>query len=561
MARPDILVTYGADTKKIDQANKKLDKNFKSLAKSAAGIFAGAAVTAGLTNYARGVTESIRLTNRWAQALGVPIEQLDRMSQATKTVGIDTEKFADLLKDLSEKVGLYYRTGTGEAKDTIEGLKLDIEELIKLNPADLFRKIFTEISKLDNRNLRISFVEELGNDFTLLNPLVDNNMRKFNELVDAYKDGGKEMTQAMADTTAEMDARWNDLMTRMDSSFRTMLFGLDDALQFSRNSFERFIAFVGDKVLRLTGQSELASAIMRDHYGPGSNLPDAPVDDKGRLVIPVDLPRGKPKGGAGGGGADAGLDFLDTLKEIKDQYRELENAMIPALRIEREMVQQLELLELATAALNLTDAEFVKMQGLIVDAANEALAALEDEKDVVDETAVSWDRMGAAAGSTLGNIVTGANAAEQALRLLGRVVEFAFNKFLLPSLFPGITGAASGMSMPGGSSLGQGVVTSPTLFTFANGGQFGVAGEGSGPAEAILPLAWGASGNLGVEASGMSPNVNIYNYGADVTTRDGTGGDVDIMVKRMTADIARGGTPLARAFESTYGLTRGRLRG
>ncbi len=70
----------------------------------------------------------------------------------------------------------------------------------------------------------------------------------------------------------------------------------------------------------------------------------------------------------------------------------------------------------------------------------------------------------------------------------------------------------------GGTFTNQ-IVSSPTLFKFANGGKIGVMGE-EGP-EAVMPLARGPNGKLGVHAQGggngggggrPSINVSVTNH-------------------------------------------------
>jgi len=55
-----------------------------------------------------------------------------------------------------------------------------------------------------------------------------------------------------------------------------------------------------------------------------------------------------------------------------------------------------------------------------------------------------------------------------------------------------------------GGTFTNSIVKSPTLFAYANGGQFGVMGE-AGP-EAIMPLKRGSDGSLGVQVNGSNDN-------------------------------------------------------
>ena len=73
-----------------------------------------------------------------------------------------------------------------------------------------------------------------------------------------------------------------------------------------------------------------------------------------------------------------------------------------------------------------------------------------------------------------------------------------------------------------GNAFDKGLVTSPTVFAYANGGtgNFGLMGE-AGP-EAIMPLSRGSNGKLGVQASGGVGNV-VVNVDASGSKAQGDG--------------------------------------
>jgi lambda family phage tail tape measure protein len=99
----------------------------------------------------------------------------------------------------------------------------------------------------------------------------------------------------------------------------------------------------------------------------------------------------------------------------------------------------------------------------------------------------------------------------------------------MPGSGPAVGFNAAGNPYPGGTSLPSNtVLTKPTLFKFANGGSFGVAGEAG--AEAIMPLKRGADGKLGVRLHGggsmvnLKVETNVYSDGRS-DTRTTTEGD------------------------------------
>jgi len=103
-----------------------------------------------------------------------------------------------------------------------------------------------------------------------------------------------------------------------------------------------------------------------------------------------------------------------------------------------------------------------------------------------------------------------------------------------------------------------GVVGGPTIFPFANG--VGLMGE-AGP-EAIMPLARGADGKLGVSAANgnSAPNVIINNYsGQEATASSDSAGNLVVEIGRAIAQDITSGGPSYRAIRTTFGLG-GRLQ-
>lgn len=104
---------------------------------------------------------------------------------------------------------------------------------------------------------------------------------------------------------------------------------------------------------------------------------------------------------------------------------------------------------------------------------------------------------------------------EETTRMVTRLMVIAPLMQAIQSLIPGAGGGdllktASKLSGTVGFFAKGGIVNSPTMFTYANGGtgRFGLMGE-AGP-EAIMPLRRGRDGRLGVASSGGAPvNVNV----------------------------------------------------
>ena len=129
---------------------------------------------------------------------------------------------------------------------------------------------------------------------------------------------------------------------------------------------------------------------------------------------------------------------------------------------------------------------------------------------------------------------------------------YAGNSYAMPN--------AKGNAFSGGNLIPfakGGIVDSPTAFSFG-GGKKGVMGEAG--TEAILPLARGSNGDLGVQASITPVTVNIINQsGAEVEQRERTGPNGEKAIDIIIANKVREGISTGKfdsAFKNSYGLTR-----
>lgn len=162
------------------------------------------------------------------------------------------------------------------------------------------------------------------------------------------------------------------------------------------------------------------------------------------------------------------------------------------------------------------------------------------------------ERFGEVFASTISRSIQSGKSFEDILRSIGkRFSDLALKKALDPveNLFSGLLGSfvgggsfpSAGSGATGGSVLPfakGGVVSSPTMFGF--GERLGVMGEAG--AEAIMPLARGSDGRLGVAASeGAAPiNVNFNIATRDAASFRKSEGQVTAMLARAVRRGQRG---------------------
>lgn len=249
--------------------------------------------------------------------------------------------------------------------------------------------------------------------------------------------------------------------------------------------------------------------------------------------------------------ADIKAKYADLLGKVKSeeektllQSAEVVDLEVSAIRHKEQLVEltkeqlrlEKERIEVATRG----DAGAGLRQGL--DAYAQSLGNLRDAT-----AQFTQNSLGALEGALMGLATTGkANFREFAVGMLTDLNRLIVRQLILKTIMDAIGGISGGGGAPAGIPFNPGldfgvsplqgvplfgfakggIVSSPTLFKFANGGTManGLMSE-AGP-EAIMPLRRGSDGRLGVSASGAAPitvNVAVDAKGSRVEGDSGRG--------------------------------------
>lgn len=181
----------------MDTFGKRAGRMASSVAKAGAAIgvalAAGAAAGYGLVKSAAAAGAEIE---RLSTIAGLAPERFQRMAAAAKTVGIEQDKMADILKDVQDRVGDFLQTGGGPMADFFENIAPQIgvtaEQFKKLNSADALQLYVTSLQRAGlSQNEMTFYMEAMSSDLTALVPLL--------------RDGGAEM-QRLGDEAAAAGA-------------------------------------------------------------------------------------------------------------------------------------------------------------------------------------------------------------------------------------------------------------------------------------------------------------------------------------------------------------------
>lgn len=202
MAIGELVVRIIGDSTQLTQDLIKAGKETEGFAakgraavntfgKAAAGAFAAAGAAAAAL--AVQTAQQIRELDALATVANTSVAEFQRMAYATRTVGIEQDKLADILKDVNDRVGDFNATGGGPMADFFEKIAprvgVTAEQFRNLSGPQALQLYVDSLQKANLSQADMTFyMEAMASDSTRLIPLL--------------KDGGA----AMAGLAAEAEA-------------------------------------------------------------------------------------------------------------------------------------------------------------------------------------------------------------------------------------------------------------------------------------------------------------------------------------------------------------------
>lgn len=173
-------------------ANGLVDVTSKMAKWGAASVAAAGAAGAAIVGTA---LSSIKELKNFAAAADLNVSQLQRGAFAAKTVGIETDKYADILKDVNDRVGDFMATGAGPMVDFFEqiGPKVGVTAAAfeGLNSEQSLALYISSLEKANVSQAEMTFyMEAIASDATRLVPLFLNNASAMSALQQEAKELG-----------------------------------------------------------------------------------------------------------------------------------------------------------------------------------------------------------------------------------------------------------------------------------------------------------------------------------------------------------------------------------
>ncbi|AAN67198.1 MULTISPECIES: phage tail tape measure protein [Pseudomonas] len=212
----DVIAQVGGFVAGMDKAERSSEKWRKQVEKNAKAV--GTAVGAGLATGITAITamtvsainSASEITNL-ASVANVSTTDFQKLAVGAKTVGVEQDKLADILKDVNDKVGDFLNTGGGGMADFFEQVAPKVGVT-----ADQFRNLSGSqalglyVSTLEKAKVSQSdmtfYLEAIASDATALLPLLRNNSEGFKRFGDAAAAAGSIMDEKTIRAAQELKA-------------------------------------------------------------------------------------------------------------------------------------------------------------------------------------------------------------------------------------------------------------------------------------------------------------------------------------------------------------------
>lgn len=205
---------FGRLSREMEAANARM----ASFARAArVGLTAAAAAaTASLGLIVRSAAESGAQLRQFVQVANATLEGFQRWAGAARTVGIEQEKLADILKDVNDRVGDFLQTGGGPMADFFEKVAprvgVTADQFARLSGPEALQLYVDTLQRAGLSQQEMTFhLEAMASDATRLLPLL--------------RDGGVEMQRLgarAADLGAVLDADALKALQRTEVALDTM---------------------------------------------------------------------------------------------------------------------------------------------------------------------------------------------------------------------------------------------------------------------------------------------------------------------------------------------------
>jgi hypothetical protein len=213
-----------------------------------------AAVAAGAVGSAAIVTQSAQAAKELknlASIAGISASELQKLSFGAASVGMDTEGFAQTIKDVNDKIGDFMQTGAGPMADFFDNIAPKVgvtaDQFRNLSGPQALQLYADSLEKANVSQADMTFyMEAIASDATALIPLLKNGGKGFDDAASKAERMGivlsdieVEQLAAVAKQSSEISKTFDAMANKISAKFAPVITGIiesfDDAGQGANN--------------------------------------------------------------------------------------------------------------------------------------------------------------------------------------------------------------------------------------------------------------------------------------------------------------------------------------
>jgi hypothetical protein len=192
------LRRFGRDTEQVNQ---------KMIAMGRFAATAGAAVVAGLGAAAAAGANAAREIQNLAKIADTSVENFQALAFGARSVGIEQEKFADILRDVQDRVGDFLSTGAGPMADFFENIApvvgVTADQFARLSGPEALQLYVSSLEAANLNQQEMTFyLEAMASDASALLPLLKEN----GAAMASYADEARELGVVLGGDTIQRAA-------------------------------------------------------------------------------------------------------------------------------------------------------------------------------------------------------------------------------------------------------------------------------------------------------------------------------------------------------------------
>ena len=445
---------------------------------------------------ARAVTNMTRTASaigKLASLSGTGVVEFQRFAAGARTVGIEMEKSADIIKDVSDKIGDFVATGGGSMADFFENIApavgVTAEQFMNLSGP---QALGLYVDSLDKANLSqaemIFYMEAIASDSAALLPLLRNNGSAMKILGDRAAQAGRILDEEAVGGARDLEEEMSDLSDTISKQLSTAILEHKDELKavvdfITEKAIPAFSNLIG--ALERAGElydlatgggdggpvAQLGQAVIDADAAALNALGDDSVSQTGtRYIDPetgevmqfgvgADTPRiagvtapatppSRPSVRRGGIDPDSSGrgSAIDSVEELTDRYRDLIGTLDQAVGLSNEYQDTVEFLDEAVASGAITQEEYNAGLDLAKKRFNEATFEASELSSIMQTVQSSME-------NAFMSMIDGTTSASDAFKSMATsVIKELYRVLVVQRLVNSITGAIQGFGLPAGGA-------------------------------------------------------------------------------------------------------------